>query len=122
MHGEERGGDRRSAWTDPHFWMPLIIQAVISLIAIVTIINKTGADITVLKEKVDELRGQVTTLQSLATASVEAKGKVEALTERVGKLETFQSTQELAYNFSFTTRLARAEEHLGIPPPKKQGD
>lgn len=118
MQDNDRGGDRRSAWTDPHFWMPLIIQAVISLIAIVTIINQTGADIRVLKEKVDELKGQVTTLQSLASATIETKGRIEALTDRVVKLENFKDTQELAYNFNFTTRLAHAESKLGIPTPE----
>lgn len=112
----ERGSDRRSAWTDPHFWMPIIINVVASLIAIVTIVNNTHSDVVSLKEKIAELRGQVTTLQSLVTVTTEQKGKIEALTDRVGKLENFQSTQEQAYNFNFTTRLARAEEHLGIRP------
>jgi len=117
---EGRGADRRSAWTDPHFWMPLVIQAVISLIAIVTIVNKTGNDITILKEKVDELKGQVTTLQTLATSTIETKGDIKALTDRVGKLENAQETQEKAYNINFTTRLARVEARQGISA--KQGE
>lgn len=120
---EGRGADRRSAWTDPHFWMPIIINAVASLIAIVTIVNNTHSDIVSLKEKIAELRGQVSTLQSLATTTTEQKGKMEALTDRVVKLENFKDTQEQAYNFNFTTRLAGAEARLGISQSsKKRGD
>lgn len=114
---EGRGPDGRSAWTDPHFWMPLIIQAVISLIAIVTIVNKTGNDIDNLKGKVDELKGQVTTLQSLAVSTIETKGDIKAIKDRVDKLEIFQSAQTLTFNFNFSTRLAKVEARSGIQTP-----
>jgi|GEM_PF-3055905 len=109
-----RGGDRRSAWTDPHFWMPLVIQAIISLVAIVTIVANTRSDVSSLKETIAELRGQVTALQSLVTITTEQKGKMEALEGRVTKLENFQETQEKAYNINFTTRLARVEARQGV--------
>lgn len=103
--------------------MPIIINAVASLVAIVTIVNNTHSDIVGLKEKIAELRGQVTTLQSLATITTEQKGDIKALNDRVGKLEGFQATQEQAYNFNFTTRLARVEAKAGIQQStKKEGD
>lgn len=118
-----RGGDRRSAWTDPHFWIPIAIQALISFAAIVTIVANTRSDIVSLKSTIDELKGQVTTLQSFATASIEQKGDIKALDARVGRLEGFQTTQTEAYNFNFSTRLARVEAKAGIQQSaKKEGD
>lgn len=122
---EGRGGDRRSAWTDPHFWIPICIQALISFAAIVTIVANTRSDITSLKETIAELRGQVTMLQSLVTVTTEQKGDLKALDARVGKLESFESTQTQAYNYNFTTRLAGVEAKVGIQrgsSSKKEGD
>lgn len=119
----ERGGDRRSAWTDPHFWVPIVIQAIISFAAIVTIVANTRSDLVSLKSKIDELKGQVATLQSLATVTTEQKGDIKALDARVGKLENFESTQTQAYNYNFTTRLAGVEAKVGIQRgAKKEGD
>lgn len=122
---EGRGADRRSAWTDPHFWIPIGIQALISFAAIVTIVANTRSDITGLKETIAELRGQVTMLQSLVTVTTEQKSDLKALDARVGKLENFESTQTQAYNYNFTTRLAGVEAEVGIQRTsggKKEGD
>jgi hypothetical protein len=120
---EGRGADRRSAWTDPHFWVPIAIQALISFAAIVTIIANTRSDITTLTRTIDELKGQVSTLQSLATVTTEQRGDIKALDARVGKLENFESTQTQAYNFNFSTRLAGVEAKVGVRrADKKEGD
>lgn len=118
---EQRVRDRRSAWTDPHFWVPIAIQALISFAAIVTIVTNTRSDIISVKEKIAELRGQVTTLQSLVTITTEQKGKLDAIEERLKKMENFRDTQEQAYNFNFTTRLAKVEARSGITS-KKDGE
>lgn len=113
---ERRGGDRRSAWSDPHFWVPIIIQAVMALVTLTTIVVTTRLSISGINEKIAELRGQVTTLQNLVQVTTEQKGDIQAIKDRVGKLENFESTQREAYNLNFTTRLARVEASAGIPP------
>ncbi len=119
-HETTRGRDRRSAWTDPHFWVSIFIQALIGLVAATTMVVTTRRDISDLSKEIAELHGQVTTLQALVTITTEQKGKMEALTERVTKLESFQGTQEQAYNFNFTTRLAKVEARTGISTPSEK--
>jgi Tfp pilus assembly protein PilO len=113
-----RGTDRRSAWTDPRFVVPIVIQFFMMLVAVVTMAVTMRLTVSGLAEKIAELKGQVTTLQSLVTTTTEQKGKIEAITDRVSKLENFQETQTKAYNFNFTTRLAAVEARAGIKQPQ----
>lgn len=120
----QRGADRRSAWNDPRFVVPLLMSffmAVISTVVSVTIIvNSQRSDISNVKEQIAELRGQVVALQSLATTTTEQKGQISAVLDRMAKLENAVNIQQASYNFNFTSRLVAVEVRAGIKPQNSQ--
>lgn len=120
----EENEDRRSGPNDRREipqWLtpPFLLQLIVQFVAVVAIIVSTRADAANSREKIAELRGQVTSLQSLVQVTTEQKGDITALKDRMTKAENAIDTQIKAYNYDFTTRLARIEAKNGILTKEK---
>lgn len=68
----------------------------------------------------DKLKSTGADATTATSDAKELKGKLDAMGDRVKRVEDSQTTQDKAYNMNFTTRLARIEARLGIQG--KQGD
>lgn len=113
-NGPDDRRERMPSWLTPPFILTLVVQ----LVTVVTIVVSTRADAANTREKVAELKGQVTTLQSLVQVTTEQRGDIKALNDRMAKAENAIETQTKAYNFNFSTRLAVVEAKSGINPNK----
>lgn len=116
----KRGPDRRSAWSDPRFFVPLLVQFVSTILAVAVIIIAARSDMASLRERVAEIRGQVTALESLTKTTIEQKDRLDAIDERLKKVENAVTVQQAAYNFNFTSRLVAVEVRAGIKPQNTQ--
>lgn len=123
MPDDRRGNEdrRTAAWITPQMVLTILIQVVTTIAVISAGVANVKSDISSTKERIAELRGQVTTLQSLVQVTTEQKAKIESMDKRLEKVENGLETQTKAYNFNFTTRLSRVEAKTGIPPAK-EGD
>jgi hypothetical protein len=119
-HSVKRGADRRSAWSDPRFFVPLLSQLVATIVSVTIIITVARSDISNVKEKIAELRGQVSALESLTKTTIEQKDRLDAIDARLKKVEDAVTVQQAAYNFNFTSRLVAVEVRAGIRPQNRQ--
>jgi hypothetical protein len=74
---------------------------------------ETRAQLVAISADVRSTRDLILTTQTKQTADI------AALTERMSKVENAMSTQQQAYNFNFTTRLAAIEAKTGIKSSKE---
>jgi hypothetical protein len=105
--GRRESDSKPSAWNDPRFWLSvlgIILTIVLTLLAYIT--NQLAA-INAYQKSTNDAVLIVTTKQAADNKSIE---------ERVSKLENAVTTQQQAYNFNFTTRLAVVEAKAGVKP------
>lgn len=112
-----RGADRRSAWNDPRFFAPMLFTLLSTVVSITVIISSGRSEIANVREQISELRGQVAALQSLASTTTQQKTEIEEMKQEIAELKTQMTTQQQAYNFNFSTRLATVEAKCGIKGP-----
>lgn len=106
---EERrsGVERRgSGWNDPRTYIAILGI----ILAICT---------TILGYIASQLQDIRTSVQIVLTDTNRQDERLKALQDRVGKLESDMNTQMKAYNFNFSTRLAKVEAKAGIKQPVK---
>lgn len=98
--GESEVVERRSsAWSDPRTWVS------ICAVLLTVVLFALG---TAIKE-LSDLHADVRTI---LVSQARDDGRLNAYEERIKVLENFKETQEKAYNFTFTTRLAGAESDI----------
>ncbi len=106
-HETRREADR-SLWGDPKLWLGVIVLVV-----------------GILSSLVGYMISQLATLNSTQTALLvsitEQKGKVDALTERIDRMQNQVDTIEKAYQYNVGNRLAYLEAKTGYKaPPQPQ--
>lgn len=102
---------RESAWQDPRTWVSilgvmlmLLLTTLGYIVSVLTSINtsvqQTGTAVTI-----------VTTKQEMDSKS---------FSDRIVKLENAVTTQQQAYNYNMTTRLANVEAKLSVKSTPKE--
>jgi hypothetical protein len=105
-----RESDAKSAWNDPRFWLSVLSFMMIIVLALLGYISSQLAAVNAYVKATNDAVLIVTTKQAADAKSIE---------DRVSKLENAVTTQQQAYNFNFTTRLANVEARAGIKPASK---
>ncbi len=111
---EERRDDRRSdnlgrresdhsPWRDPKLWVSVLGVVLVIVLALLGYISTQLAQINASVKSTNDAVLIVTTKQASEQKSLE---------DRVAKLESAITTQQQAYNFNFTSRLAGVEAAL----------
>lgn len=109
---------RESVWSDPRLWVSVCSILLTLVLALVTfLVAKLSAFDTSLQSTRD-LVLIVQTRQDAERAASTAKD--QALEARLARVESMLATQQQAYNFNFSTRLAGVEAKLGIKHPDKE--
>ena len=102
-HDTRREADR-SLWGDPKLWLGVIVLVV-----------------GILSSLVGYMISQLSTLNSTQTALLvsitEQKGKVDALTERIDRMQSQVDTIEKAYQYNVGNRLSYLEAKTGYKAP-----
>lgn len=104
----------------------MVAQFIATVVSITVIVTVARSDISSLRERIAEIRGQVTALEQLTKTTIEQKDRLDAIDERLKKVENAVTVQQAAYNFNFTSRLVAVEVRAGIKSqnaqPKDGGD
>jgi hypothetical protein len=96
---------RESAWRDPRTWLAFAAL----LIAVgTTLLGFIASQLTAINQSVK------TTHDIVLTVTTRQAAEIKALEERLAKAESAIDTQNKAYNFNFTTRLAGVEAALKL--------
>lgn len=101
---------RESAWSDPRLWVSV---GAVALTIVLAVLGYIAALLSSISASVQ------TTRDAVIVVTTRQEKDSEALRERLVKVEAAVSTQEKAYNFNFTTRLAKVEAVLGIKSEKE---
>jgi hypothetical protein len=105
-----RAAARDNPWNKPALWLGVLGVLLTIVMAIMGFIASQLASISTIVQSTRDAVIVVTTRQERDNV---------ALDQRVQKLETAVETQQKAYNFNFTSRLATAEAQLGLQPQPK---
>lgn len=116
--GRRESDHKPSPWVDPRLWasvLGLFLTIVMGLLSYISSqLASVNADVKAMNAYVKATNDAVLVVTTKQAADD------EALRERVAKLESAVATQQQAYNFNFTTRLAVVESRAGIKPPAEK--
>lgn len=99
---------RESAWADPKTWIGV---CTVLLTLVLAVISYAAKELTLISSDI----------RTLVVSAAEQRRDLHAMDARVTALENFKDTQEKAYNFNFTTRLAGAEADIRALQSEKKG-
>jgi hypothetical protein len=108
---------RESVWNDPKLWVSVCGLLLTLVLTAFTFLNSKLSSIDSSLQSTRDLVLVVQTRQESERATADAK--TAAIIERLSKVETAVDTQQRAYNFHFSNRLAAVEAKNGIKPQKE---
>lgn len=110
---DRRHSDNASAWRDPRTW--LAFAAILVAIG-TTLLGYIASQLSTINASVK------VTHDIVLRETTRQAAEIKALEERLAKAENAIDTQNKAYNFNFTTRLAGVEAALRIKQKSNQNE